>query len=150
MGMGIERFSEELNLTSEQLSKIKSVWFDLHKRAIEVRAKIQLAELELRELMDADTPNESQVKGKIEVIGKLRTDLRLARVEGMMSIHQVLSAEQKAKLKELRQENRAERREERPRMQRRQGLQGFRGFNNNFEFDDMELVPEAPDESEEI
>jgi hypothetical protein len=68
----------------------------------------------------------------------------------MMSIHQVLSAEQKAKLKELRQENRAERREERPRMQRRQGLQGFRGFNNNFEFDDMELVPEAPDESEEI
>ncbi|MFQ5753902.1 MAG: hypothetical protein ACE5HI_18090 [bacterium] len=47
----LERLSDELELTEEQRSKIKDQRFATEKETIEMRAKIQIANLELKELV---------------------------------------------------------------------------------------------------
>lgn len=137
---GIEMLADELKLTEQQLTQITEQRFARQKDAIQVRSKVQVAELELRNLMQAANPDENQVKGKVEEIGKLKTELRLNRVQGRLAFQKVLTAEQKETLKTLHKQRLQNRREgaERPSLHQRM-FRRFQGNNDDFGADDLEF-----------
>ncbi|MFQ5677062.1 MAG: Spy/CpxP family protein refolding chaperone, partial [bacterium] len=142
-GLRLEVLAEELALSDEQISQLEEQRLATAKSAIEMRSKIQVAELELRQLMkDGD---ENQIINKVKEIGNLKTDLRLNRVEGQLAMKKVLTAEQLEKLESLRKErfqNRGNRRG--PNRDRQRPFRNFRrnrggpGFG---EFGDLDSEP---------
>ncbi|MFQ5822428.1 MAG: Spy/CpxP family protein refolding chaperone [bacterium] len=100
----LELFSDELQLTEDQQTKIKELRLKTTKEAIEMRSKIKIAELELRHLLQSDNPEEGQIKTKIEEIGELKTNLRFVLVKSRLDVRNSLTAEQLEKVKSLKKE----------------------------------------------
>jgi Spy/CpxP family protein refolding chaperone len=100
----IEYFADELGLTEQQLTSIKEKRFKTKKEAVELRSKIQIAELELKKLLQSDNPNQNSIKQKIEEISGLRSNLKFAKIQSRLELRNILSSEQLQKLKELRKE----------------------------------------------
>lgn len=103
-GGGIERFAEELGLSDEQLKKLKTIKFDAKKKAVVKRSEVKLAHIELREFMQADNPDKGAIKKQVEKIGRLKTDMMLAKVDKKFAVKNILTDEQQAKMKKLRKE----------------------------------------------
>ena len=116
-GPGLLAMAEQLGLSSDQEMKLRETRLETRKEAIELNAKVRILRLELRELLQADQPDQKTVQAKVEEIGKLRTRLEMTRLNGLLAAKSVLTAEQRDKLKELRKE-RLRRRFERPRFER--------------------------------
>lgn len=102
MGFGPE-MARELNLTTEQREKMKAARERQARKAIQARADIQLARLDLHKLMQADKPDTRAIETQIDKIASLRTELEKSRVATMLEIRASLTAEQQKKLRELRE-----------------------------------------------
>ncbi len=112
----LERHSDEIGLTEEQESEIKAVHFDSQKEVIGLKAELEIAELELRQLMDEDEPDEAEVYRKIDGMGTLKTEIHKKRIANKLAVKSILSEEQEEKLKKIRHQKMKERREDvRPR-----------------------------------
>jgi Spy/CpxP family protein refolding chaperone len=101
-GEGLLERAEELELTPEQVKKIKAMRLDLAKETIELRNQLELKHLEFGELMAADQPDLKRIEAKIDEIAPLRTTLEKKRIENMLAIREVLTPEQRAKLETMR------------------------------------------------
>lgn len=93
--------AQELGLSEDQQQKLEDLFYSHQEQALALRQKMEKLELELQKLMNADDPNENQIKAKIREIGALRTDLELERVEFFFKMRGVLTAEQIEKLKTM-------------------------------------------------
>lgn len=108
MGMAMRM----LDLTSEQKKRMADIRDRQQRGAIRAQADMRIAELDLRKLMRADTPDRRAIESQIEKIGSMRTAMQKSRVGMMFDLRGVLTAEQRDKLKEWR-ENGGRRGEER-------------------------------------
>ncbi len=126
----IELFSDQLGLTEEQQVKIKEQKFNTDKEAIQLRSKIQIAELELRNLLQSDDPDEEEIKNKIEEIGKLKTELRFILVKRELEIRNTLTSEQMEKLQSLTREHFKQQLHRPPALLDRRSRRQFRGYDN--------------------
>jgi Spy/CpxP family protein refolding chaperone len=97
---------EQLELTDEQVAELEDLRSSHEKAVLEIKHKIENAQLELNELMREDEPSESKIKAKIREIGSLRVDLQLAQVDTYFAARKILTAEQIEKIKSLRGINR--------------------------------------------
>ncbi|MCG8606606.1 Spy/CpxP family protein refolding chaperone [bacterium] len=122
----IERFSEELGLSDEQVASIKEARFATQKQGIELRSKIKIAQLELKELMQQESVDENEVKRQVEKVGDLRTNQMQNRVQSQLKVRAILTAEQRSKLQTLRKERMQKRFEQNAPPGRGQGPQRFR------------------------
>ena len=101
------RHRQELALTPAQVDSLRKLGTDAQREAIKRQADHRLAELDLRTLMmpDAADPDKPRDLAKIEVkvreIEKLRADGRVARIRTMEQSRQVLTPEQREKLRTL-------------------------------------------------
>lgn len=95
-------FTEELGLSAEQQEKIRQIRLAAHKQNIEQRAKLQLARLELHELMQADSPDQKLIEAKLTELSKLRDAAMRNHVTTFLEVQKVLTPEQRQKAKELR------------------------------------------------
>ncbi len=131
----IEAFTDELGLSEEQLTKILEQQFAARKSAINTVSKIQVAELELRKLMQDKAADETKVKSIIKEIGEFKTELRLNRVEGSLAVHKVLTDEQFTKLESLKKDHFKNRMHRGPRQFHHQGHhRNFRGHRGGLGF----------------
>lgn len=94
--------ADELSLSEEQVKKLHSIMFERHKNRITAMAKIQVGELELRDLLNQNEVDLANVDAKIKEIGEGRTENHIADVHAMIDAREVLTQEQKKKLKNLR------------------------------------------------
>lgn len=94
--------AEELGLSAEQKEKIRQIKLAAHKQNIEQRAKLQLARLELHELMQADSPDQKQIEAKLAELSKLRDVAMHNHVNTFLEMQKVLTPEQRKKAKDLR------------------------------------------------
>ena len=101
---GMMQKAEELGLTAEQQTKIKNVHLEAKKEEIKLKADIELAELDLKQLMMADTPNQDQILKAADNLGLLRTKMAKAGIKTKLAVRQVLTKEQLAKWKEMKKE----------------------------------------------
>jgi Spy/CpxP family protein refolding chaperone len=101
------RHRQELALTPAQVTDLQRLGTDARRDAIKRQAERRLAELDLRTLMmpDAADPNKPRDLGRIEAkvreIEKLRADGRVARIKSLEQSRQVLTPEQREKLRAL-------------------------------------------------
>jgi Spy/CpxP family protein refolding chaperone len=73
------------------------------RKAIQARADIQLARLDLRKLMEADKPDSKAIEAQIDRIAGLRAGLEKSRMATMLEFRASLTPEQQKKLRELRE-----------------------------------------------
>jgi Spy/CpxP family protein refolding chaperone len=91
----------ELNLEEEQIKSIQMVGFDLQKEIIQKNADRSIASVELNALLGQDEIDLQQAQQKIQQIATLGGKLRVAQIKAFINTKEVLTEEQRAKLKEL-------------------------------------------------
>ena len=88
---------KELNLSSEQLEKIREIRKQYQGQLTEQRQAAWQAQQQLNQLMATNAPTE-QIRQKFDQVQALKQKLGDTRMESMLAIRNVLNAEQRQKL----------------------------------------------------
>jgi Spy/CpxP family protein refolding chaperone len=94
--------ARQLALTDAQRDRIEAIRERQRRTAIEQRARLQLARLDLRSLLRADVVDRSAMEAKVDELSRLEAQARKARIQSMLEVRSVLTAEQRKKLRALR------------------------------------------------
>lgn len=97
---GRAEFLKELQLTDEQKKEMLSIRFQAQKQFIVQRAAIATARLELRQLFQAPSPDQSAIEKKVKEVSELRTKASLARIDRLFSVRNILTPEQRIKVRD--------------------------------------------------
>jgi len=92
----------KIGLTDNQRDQVKGLFREMERKRIELRAQLQLKELELREAMEGPKVDEGRVRKLVGEIGSIRTDLHLSKVNQELGLRKILTPEQQEKLRDLR------------------------------------------------
>ena len=92
---------DKLQLSASQVQTLEKLRNDFRRQSIRLDADLKVAEMDLAQLLDADSADMGKVESKVREIEKLKGDLRLARLRAIEEGKKVLSAEQRVRLKEL-------------------------------------------------
>jgi Spy/CpxP family protein refolding chaperone len=92
----------ELGLSDSQYAQLKKMRVDERRAAIRRRADMQIARLELNELLDASAPDEKVVAAKVKELNELQAAALKARVDARLALGKMLSPEQREKLNQMR------------------------------------------------
>ena len=92
---------QKLELSDDQTKKIEKIARDQQIQAIDLHAAVEKQEALLRALMESDTPDQAQALAQVDKLSAARAQLEKARVETLLAIRKVLTAEQAKKLREL-------------------------------------------------
>ena len=110
---------ERLGLTPEQVVKINQQTSEFRKNRIRAHADVAVKRVELEDLLRAETPDRAAIDKKLDEVGAARQAEVKAAVHYRLAVREVLTPEQRARLREMREEHRRERfrgpREETPR-----------------------------------
>jgi Spy/CpxP family protein refolding chaperone len=101
------RHQKDLALSPAQMDSLRKLGTDARRDAIKRQADQRLAELDLRTMMapDSTDPNKprdlAKIETKVREIEKLRADGRVAQIRNLEQSRQVLTPEQREKLRTL-------------------------------------------------
>ena len=119
MGIGatglrhMERLAQQLGFSDDQRRQVLSLQLNYAKEAIQTRADMTVAHLEVRQLLDADQPDLSQVKDKLQQIASKEAQLRFALITMMQDIRKLLTPEQQKQWRAMRARRMSESQRER-------------------------------------
>jgi periplasmic protein CpxP/Spy len=85
---------QKLNLTDDQQAQIRKLHVDFQKKEIQNQAKVRLARLDLSQMMQVDKPDRSALEKAIRDISATETDTKIARMDEMLAIRNVLTPDQ--------------------------------------------------------
>ncbi len=103
---------DELNLTSDQARNLERLRSDYERDAIKNEADLRVAEMDLADLLRADSVDLKKAEAKVREIERLHAELRLGRIRAIEQGKQVLSQEQRERLRNMLSGNRYSRRPE--------------------------------------
>lgn len=92
---------DQLGLTADQERKLRGLRTAFEKETIKRGAEIQAAEVDLRELLAAETPDLGGVETQVKKIAALEGELRLARIKALQEGRTALTKEQWQKFEAL-------------------------------------------------
>lgn len=95
------RHREELGLSNEQVRALEAIRSDFQKEAARRSAEIQVAELELQELLREEPVDLGKVEAKVKQIAALRAEHRFSRIKAIEQGKALLTSEQRQKLESL-------------------------------------------------
>ena len=95
------RLADRLDLSEEQRDEIKDVLTTHQKYMIQQKADRELAEVELRELVQSDDPDLDAIEEQIKEIANLEAGMRYSQIKAMVDARSVLTDDQKEELKKL-------------------------------------------------
>ena len=95
-------FSEELGLTEIQIDSIRSIRYYTKKEVIPVQSELRLKRLELRHEMAKENPDEAKIMRLVDQISNVRAQIRKKNLRGVLKVREILTPEQRKKLKEIR------------------------------------------------
>ena len=98
-----QRLGPDLNLTEQQQSRLREMGVEQQKKAIRLRADIQTKEIELHELLRVANPDRAAINAKIDEIGVLKAQTEKDSVAQRLAFEQLLTPEQKQKLRQPRE-----------------------------------------------
>ena len=110
---------EELNITDDQIDKIKNLGFSFQEKAIKMKNEGDLLRLELQKLMDRDNLDYDKIKAVLSKSSAFRQEMFIERLKLKDEINNILTPEQREALKAKAKDRfRGEMRPMRDRMQR--------------------------------
>lgn len=95
------RLAGKLDLSEEQRDEIKDILTAHQKYMIQQKADRELAEVDLRELVQSDDPDLGAIEEQVKEIANLEAGMRYSQIKAMVDARSVLTDEQKKELKEL-------------------------------------------------
>jgi Spy/CpxP family protein refolding chaperone len=100
-----------LNLTPDQVQKIKIIYADTKDQRQAVSLRVRQAQRSLAEAIEASTPNEPVIEQRSHDLADARADAaRLRSLTEARILHEVLTPEQRVRLREMRQRAQANQR----------------------------------------
>ena len=93
------KHEKEIGLTAEQVTKLKDIQLNLDKTRIKSEADIQVAERELRALIDDEKSDVGAIEAKLKQSEELQTGLRMTFIKARRDVLALLTPEQRAKEK---------------------------------------------------
>lgn len=103
----------ELGLDEEQVQALKQVHLEAQKAMVELRARNELAEIDLKAQLESGSPEIEKVMETIEQTGQAQTEMKKHQVRVMLETREILGPEAWKQLNELRRERMRERVEQR-------------------------------------
>jgi len=98
----ILRLKQQLNLTDEQVASIRTKLFALKRDMARQRNLLELARIDLQELMAADKLDLKKAEAKIREIANLQAEIQIRMLRSREEIKGVLTPDQLKKLEQLR------------------------------------------------
>jgi Spy/CpxP family protein refolding chaperone len=98
-----QHIASMLGLDDNQTEQVKPFLYKLQKDMIRKRADIEVAEVELEEVLGKDSVDMKAVEAKLKQIASLKADAALLLIQGIESLKAKLNPEQKKKLTEMMQ-----------------------------------------------
>ena len=95
----ILKFKEGMAVTDDQAAKLQTIKTDFEKTKIKMKADIQLASLDLHELMRDDKGSLNEVEAKLKDLYDTRAGMYFASVKASRDAKAVLTEEQRARMK---------------------------------------------------
>ena len=92
-----------LGLDDNQTEQVKPFLYKLRKDMIKKRAEIEVAEVDLEEILGKVPVDMKAVEAKVKQIASLKADAALLHIQGIQDIKAKLNPEQKKKLTEMMQ-----------------------------------------------
>lgn len=89
-----QKTPKALNLTDAQQEQFEKISFDMQKKQIELRAKIQTLKLEMNRLMNAEPLDRSAVEKKMNEIASQGIALRMNHLNAWAEKNKLLNADQ--------------------------------------------------------
>jgi len=97
----LERDLEKLGLDAEQSERVHAILDAAQQRRAERRPEMRTAFDRMRELLEAEPPDEAAVMQQVERIGALKTDEHKAMLRTLLAVRAVLTPEQRRQLKAM-------------------------------------------------
>lgn len=91
---GTMRLMDELSLSAEQKKDIDKIIANTMKEQIDRRASIGKARVDLRELLRAESPNQSAIEKKLGEITQMESQARVGRLNTWFVVNRLLNADQ--------------------------------------------------------
>ncbi|TES92306.1 MAG: periplasmic heavy metal sensor [Candidatus Cloacimonadota bacterium] len=101
-----KKLAKEIGLSEEQIDKMKDLSIATEKKMIKIRADMELKEIDLREVLDADKPDEGKAINLIKEIMKKKTEAWVLKIKQRIAMKKTLTTEQMEKLEEFKREHR--------------------------------------------
>ena len=93
---------EALNITSDQLEKVENLVFTFEEKMIKMRTNSEIGRLELRKMMkDRDNLDYEKIKAALSKASNNRHEMFIERIKLRKEIENVLTPEQKEKMKAM-------------------------------------------------
>ncbi len=92
-----------LGLDDNQSTEVKAILLKLQKEMIQKRADIQVAEIELKEILEKDPVDVKVAETKVKQIASLKTEAAMMHIQRIEDVKAKLTPEQKKKLSEMMQ-----------------------------------------------
>jgi Spy/CpxP family protein refolding chaperone len=91
-----------LELTDDQREKIAAVHEKQQRKNIQARADLEVARMDLRDLVKAEKPNTTAINTQIDKIARMQAEQRKGQVGALLEARALLTPEQQKKLREMR------------------------------------------------
>ena len=83
-----------LKLTDQQKKQIEQMRFDMQKQVVGVRAKMQTARIDLRQLLAADSPDKAAIEAKMGEISQSALQVHSIRLNQWFEVNKLLNPDQ--------------------------------------------------------
>ena len=91
----------KLGLNDTQIKKIQKIGYNKATKAIKTRAEVQLLRLKMRQLMQADMPDENKVLALHRKMRSLRGKMAEEKIKSKFKVLRTLTKEQRAKYRAM-------------------------------------------------
>ena len=95
------QMADKLGLSEEQINKIKPIHKAMKKEQIRFRADLQLAELDLKDIMEVKDFDLDKASAQVKKIGDMKTTQHLEMLKSMKEVHAILTDEQFKKMQKM-------------------------------------------------
>ena len=119
-----ESMMEKLKLSDQQQAQMRKLRLEFAKKEVQLHAKIQLARLDMRDLIGADQPDRSAIEKQVKEISDLQYQQKLDLIDHLFAVKAILTPDQVKIWKEQLKERHGMFREQRMGTRRRQGMMG--------------------------
>lgn len=92
------RLSERINLSNEQIKKLGELFLDLQKYSLRKQVDLDIADAELRRLVNNDRVDLAVVRLKVKEIEALQTDFTMKKIETVLQAVSILTHDQHLKV----------------------------------------------------
>ena len=84
----------QLKLNDQQKKQVEQIRFEMQKQMVGVRAKMQTARLEMRQLLNADSPDKAAIEKKMSEVAQIGVQIHSLRLNNWFEVNKILTPEQ--------------------------------------------------------